>query len=171
MTATPGLSDACSPDADGNGFVDVVDIQRRASDPNCLTFLPQIVHYWRQLWPATTPTPTPTATASATATPTASATPPSFQVLLLIQEAIPDDPAQEGFQLLPGLDRDQEPVTFGLPLPEDSGISDVSQLGLSGAQVGQFRVLQRWPNSNIQIHESQIIHPGPRCNRGGAGMI
>ncbi len=64
---------------------------------------------------------------------------------LLIQEALADDPVQDGFQLLPGLDRSQEPVTFGLPLPADSGLANLSQLGLSGAAVGQFRVLARWP--------------------------
>jgi hypothetical protein len=67
-----------------------------------------------------------------------------------VQEALADDPTLEDFQLLQGVDRSQEPVTFGLPLPPDSGISRVEQLGLAGAQVGQFRVLQRWPNGNIQ---------------------
>ncbi|HBY93339.1 MAG TPA: hypothetical protein DEP84_05125 [Chloroflexi bacterium] len=79
-----------------------------------------------------------------------SPTPGILQVPLLIQEALPDDPAQADFQLLPGLDRSQEPVTVGLPLPEDAGVSNVTQLGLSGASAGQFRVLARWPNGNVK---------------------
>src|SRR5271165_1268077 len=49
-----------------------------------------------------------------------------------------------------GEDRVQEPVTVGLPVADADGISDISQLGLQGASVGQFRVLGRWPSGNIQ---------------------
>lgn len=74
----------------------------------------------------------------------------NLPVPLLIREALADDPAQEGFQLLAGMARSQEPVTLGLPLPEDAGITSTGQLGLAGALVGQFRVLQRWSNGNIK---------------------
>jgi hypothetical protein len=70
---------------------------------------------------------------------------------LRIQEALAGDPTQEGFQLLPGLDRSQEPITFGIPLPADSHITDVGQLGLAGAALGQFRVLARWPRSHQDL--------------------
>ncbi|MFQ5857372.1 MAG: LamG-like jellyroll fold domain-containing protein [Anaerolineae bacterium] len=98
--------------------------------------------------PTDTPTVTPTSIASPTPTltPTPAGPPASLHVPLLVQEALPDDLTQPGFQLLPGLDRTHEPVTFGLPLPADANITDVSQLDLAGAQVGQFRVLERWPN-------------------------
>ncbi len=43
---------ACTPDADGNGFVNILDIQARASDAICLTYLPLIANYWHQTWPA-----------------------------------------------------------------------------------------------------------------------
>ncbi len=49
-----------------------------------------------------------------------------------------------------GINRSQGPVTVGIPLSDFGGVSSVSQLGLSGASVGQFRVLSRWPSGNIQ---------------------
>jgi len=53
---------------------------------------------------------------------------------------------------IPGVARTNEPVTVGIPLPDDAtnGATDVSQLGLSGASVGQFRVLGRWPSGRIK---------------------
>lgn len=48
-----------------------------------------------------------------------------------------------------GISVSSEPVTVGVPLPEDSGITTISQLGLSGATAGQFRVLKRHPNNAI----------------------
>src|SRR5262245_61601001 len=47
---------------------------------------------------------------------------PPLTVPLVIQEALTDDPGQPGFQLLPGVERLQEPATFGIPLPAGSGI-------------------------------------------------
>ena len=51
-----------------------------------------------------------------------------------------------------GLSRVSEPVTVGMPLPDDpaSGVTDVSQLSLSGTTAGQFRVLGRWPSGRIK---------------------
>ncbi len=42
-----------------------------------------------------------------------------------------------------GVTRTGDPVTVGIPLPDDSvnGVTDVSKLTLTGATVGQFRVL------------------------------
>jgi hypothetical protein len=51
-----------------------------------------------------------------------------------------------------GVNRTTDPVTVGIPLPDDpvTGVSDASQLTLSGANVGQFRVLGRWPSGRIK---------------------
>jgi len=51
-----------------------------------------------------------------------------------------------------GVTRTNEPVTVGIPLPDDAtnGATDVSQLTLTGATVGQFRVLGRWPSGRIK---------------------
>jgi hypothetical protein len=53
---------------------------------------------------------------------------------------------------MPGVDRSADPLTVGVPLPDSvtTGITDVSQLTLSGASVGQFRVLGRWPSGRIK---------------------
>ena len=66
-------------------------------------------------------------------------------VPLTIQEAIyPGSVA--------GINRTNDPVTVGIPLPDDqtSGTTDVSQLTLTGATAGQFRVLGRWPSGRIK---------------------
>src|SRR5579872_292955 len=49
-----------------------------------------------------------------------------------------------------GIARRQGPVTVGVPLSDSAGIRSVSQLGLAGGSVGQFRVLGRWPSGNIE---------------------
>src|SRR5215813_13263224 len=65
-------------------------------------------------------------------------------VPLTIQEALyPGAPTS-------GIDRSQDPVTVGIPLPDAAGINSISRLSLQGALVGQFRVLGRWPSGNIQ---------------------
>ncbi len=53
---------------------------------------------------------------------------------------------------VPGVTRTADPVTTGIPLPDDptNGVTDVSQLAISGAPVGQFRVLGRWPSGRIK---------------------
>jgi hypothetical protein len=79
------------------------------------------------------------ATLQATATKPAT---PGIHVNLTIQEAI--------YAGVSGVNRRQEPVSVGLPLPDASGIQNVSQLGLAGASAGQFRVLGRWPSGNIE---------------------
>jgi exo-rhamnogalacturonan lyase-like protein len=63
-------------------------------------------------------------------------------VPLTIQEALPGG--------ITGLARAGGPVTVGIPLEESAGISNVSQLGLSGASAGQFRELARWPSGAIK---------------------
>jgi len=49
-----------------------------------------------------------------------------------------------------GISRFQDPVSVGVPLADSAAIKSVSQLGLAGASAGQFRVLGRWPDGNIQ---------------------
>src|SRR5579862_19395 len=66
------------------------------------------------------------------------------QVPLTIQEALyPGAPTT-------GLNRTQDPVTVGIPLSDSAGINSINQQGLSGASVGQFRVLGRWPSGNLK---------------------
>ena len=55
LAGSSDLPTACSPDADGNGFINILDIQARASDATCLTYLPLIASYWHQTWPAAPP--------------------------------------------------------------------------------------------------------------------
>jgi len=50
----------------------------------------------------------------------------------------------------PGTNRINEPVTIGIPLAEDSGITSINQLGLQNVLAGQFRILDRWTNGNIK---------------------
>ena len=50
----------------------------------------------------------------------------------------------------PGTDRINEPVTIGIPLAEDSGITSINELGLQNVLAGQFRILDRWQNGNIK---------------------
>jgi hypothetical protein len=45
------LPAGCSPDTDGDGLVNILDIQRRAAELNCRFYLPLIVQYWRRTWP------------------------------------------------------------------------------------------------------------------------
>lgn len=55
--------------------------------------------------------------------------------------------------MYPGVEptaRTSEPLTVGIPLPEYASIRNTSELGLEGAQVGQFRVLGWWPNGNVK---------------------
>jgi hypothetical protein len=66
----------------------------------------------------------------------------TLHVNLTIQEAI--------YSGISGVSRRQEPTTVGIPLSDSAGIKNISQLGLDGASVGQFRVLGRWPSGNIE---------------------
>ena len=66
----------------------------------------------------------------------------SLNVPVTVEEALE--------QNISGIDRTNEPITVGIPLPENSGITSINQLGLNGVSVGQFRVLAKWPNGNIK---------------------
>lgn len=85
----------------------------------------------------------------------------SIHVPLTIQEALyPGSVA--------GVTRTAEPVSVGIPLPDSptGGATDVSQLGLSGSSIGQFRVLGRWPSGRIQwvLVDTQVNLSAGRTN-------
>jgi hypothetical protein len=69
----------------------------------------------------------------------------AVSVQLTIQEAIYSGGTS-------GVARTDEPVTVGIPLPDDAsnGVTGTSSLGLSGASVGQFRVLGVWPSGRAK---------------------
>jgi len=77
--------------------------------------------------------------------------------VLTTQEALPPKVA--------GIARTREPVTVGTPLADAQGISDVSQLGLSGASAGQFRCLARWPSGHCKWVE--VDYQLPSLSAGG----
>jgi hypothetical protein len=75
--------------------------------------------------------------------PTAAVAPSSaLNVPLVIQEAI--------YPGVSGIDRTRDPISVGIPLADSAGITSEAQLGLSGADSGQFRVLGRWPSGNVK---------------------
>lgn len=61
---------------------------------------------------------------------------------IIVQEALPIGES--------GVDRFSEPFSVGLPLPDNAGITNISQLGLSGTNRGQFRALGWWPSGHIK---------------------
>ena len=70
-----------------------------------------------------------------------------LHIPLTTQEALPPGVA--------GLTRAQDPVSAGIPLADAAAISSISQLGLTGAAVGQFRVLGRWPSRGRRLAAKQ----------------
>lgn len=53
---------------------------------------------------------------------------------------------------VPGISRKADPVTVGVPLPDNAaeGASETHSLTVRGAGLGQFRVLGRWPSGRIK---------------------
>jgi hypothetical protein len=49
-----------------------------------------------------------------------------------------------------GINRASEPVTVGIPLPDDANISSINLLGVTGRPVYQFRQLDKWPSGNLK---------------------
>jgi hypothetical protein len=72
VTPTPTIP-VCVRDVNGDGVIDVLDIQTALVQPGCDAYLPLIIAQWRKPAPTATPTRTPTRTR--TVTPTASLTP------------------------------------------------------------------------------------------------
>ncbi|MEI8361012.1 MAG: hypothetical protein WCG01_02705 [bacterium] len=66
----------------------------------------------------------------------------ALSVPLTIQETLPAG--------VTGLDRASENFSSGIPLAQDSGITNVNQLGLTNSTAAQFRALAWWPNGNIK---------------------
>lgn len=77
-----------------------------------------------------------------------------LDIPIIVQEALTQDSEyyieHEVRQDMPGMNRINEPLTVGVPLTEDSGITNITQLGLSGATIQQFRILKTWPNGNAK---------------------
>lgn len=72
-----------------------------------------------------------------------------------------------------GLSRTGDPVSVGVPLPDDptSGATDVSQLTLSGATAGQFRVLGRWPSGRIKwVLVDSVVNVGAGATNGSLAL-
>jgi hypothetical protein len=92
-------------------------------------------------------------------------------VQLTVQEAIYPGASTSG------INRTQDPVTVGIPIADNAGINSISQLGLQGALLGQFRVLGRWPSGNIEwvlVDTQADLHAGGKntgisLTRGGTG--
>jgi len=88
-----------------------------------------------------------------------------FNVPIIAHEALTRDTdyyIQTGkSRNMPGIERLSEPLTVGIALTEDSGITDISQLGLGGVNLQQFRPLAYWPNGNIKwvLIDTQINIP------------
>lgn len=49
-----------------------------------------------------------------------------------------------------GINRTSEPVTVGIPFPDDANIASIDQLGITGRSVYQFRQLDKWPSGNLK---------------------
>jgi hypothetical protein len=71
----------------------------------------------------------------------------ALNIPITVHEAVP---TRVDNMYIPGLARTDEPVTAGIPLDDADNITDISQLGLSGSAVGQFRALRRYLSGNIQ---------------------
>jgi hypothetical protein len=65
-----------------------------------------------------------------------------IQVPITVSEALTASAA--------GVHRALEPVTVGIPLPDDAKISSINQLGLAGTPACQFRQLDVWPSGNVK---------------------
>lgn len=75
---------------------------------------------------------------------------PQVFLLMNIQEALPDDPKQPGFQLIKGMDRTKAHVQFGIPLPNDVSAFDAKQILFVGSDDVQYTVLRRWDSNRLQ---------------------
>jgi hypothetical protein len=82
-----------------------------------------------------------------------------LHVNLIVQEAI--------YSGVSGVNRINDPVSVGIPLPDSAAITSTSQLGLAGTSVGQFRILGRWPSGNIKwvlVDTLADVHAGTTNN-------
>lgn len=71
-------------------------------------------------------------------------------VPITVKEAL--YPSTMGGAYISGVTRTADPVTFGIPFPDDpvNGITSVNALGLSGAVAGQFRAMAVWPSGRLK---------------------
>jgi len=83
------------------------------------------------------------ATLALLASPVQADPPADFEVPLIVQEVRPRFVPTVG-------DRVQELVTVGIPLPEDSGVSFVGQLGMRGVTAAKLTALARWDTGGLK---------------------
>jgi hypothetical protein len=70
-------------------------------------------------------------------------TAPAISIPLTIREVLPAG--------VTGLARSNGPVTVGVPIDQGSGVRSVTELGLAGVTVGQFRALSTYPNGDLKF--------------------
>lgn len=75
---------------------------------------------------------------------------PAVFIKLIAQEALPSEPGTKTYQQIKGVDRKQEPVTFGVPLHSDSNLFLLEQIALIGSDNFQFRALSNYPDGKIK---------------------
>lgn len=75
---------------------------------------------------------------------------PAVFIKLIAQEALPSEPNAQVFKPIKGIDRKQEPVTFGVPLHSDSNLLLLEQITLIGPELFQFRALSKYPDGKIR---------------------
>ena len=94
----------------------------------------------------------------------------ALNVPIIVKEALPKN--------ISGVDRINEPLTVGIPLLDSDNIRDINQLGLSGASIGQFKVLRKYRSGNIHwvLVDTQISLPANKhsvihltCGSGNFG--
>ncbi len=89
----------------------------------------------------------------------------NLYIPLTLQEALPNLPDSPSFQLLKGMDRLDEPVTFTLPL--DADLESTSYV-LIGAKYAQITPLTLWPNGRprwIKIHSLVDLRGGEQYQK------
>ncbi len=103
--------------------------------------------------PAPAPTPAPALTPLPIVLPASLQAPGSLNIPLTVHELLPLVVKKSSI-VVPGRTRTQEPVTSGIPLRDEDGITNPSSLVVLGPGnvpvPSQFRVLKRYPSGNIQ---------------------
>ena len=81
-------------------------------------------------------------------------TTPTFSAPLTVTEAL--IPGTNGFA---GLNRTNDPLTLGIPIPDATGLTVLTSLGLTGASAGQFTAEAYWPDGNIKWVKIRAVVP------------
>ena len=89
----------------------------------------------------------------------------NLYIPLTLQEALPNNPDSPTFQLLKGMDRLDEPVTFTIPLDPD--LESINYV-LIGAKYAQITPLTAWPNGRprwIKLHSLVDLRGGEQYQK------